>query len=432
MKKTLCMLLAMLMLLGLCACGQSGTQEAKDTAPAEAAAQEEATDVAYRVAVTDEQGNPIPGVKLQFCDDASCTMGDTDGNGVAVFPAKEGSYTVHVLKAPEDFVGTEEEFAFPEADTQLQITLKTLTPAFSKPTIGFSFYNPEAYENSKGTIEWEANRLTYDIYVLNPRYYAVPKGDTDALWALQDVYGKLYEYEDLFDVLCVLKDGSEAEAYLKDNIRPSSGWEAFSLQEIGSAGNLTCFLAQRSFPEEELEQYKSAMGEFYEEFTSLREDRETFLSGVRLREPQPEILSFETQDLDGNPVNLADVFADHKVTMVNLWATWCAPCKEELPGLEQLNRSFAEQDCQIIGICMNCSIGGDTSEAKEILEQAGVTYLNLVVPDTEQELLKIDSYPTSYFVDSEGKNLTVPVPYAYSNVSAYNQDLASALARLEG
>ena len=62
-------------------------------------------------------------------------------------------------------------------------------------------------------------------------------------------------------------------------------------------------------------------------------------------------VSFETQDLDGNPVTSEELFADHKITMVNVWATWCSNCKAEMEELEALNKVWSALDCQIIGIC---------------------------------------------------------------------------------
>ncbi|MDO5702839.1 MAG: redoxin domain-containing protein, partial [Lachnospiraceae bacterium] len=58
---------------------------------------------AYRVIVTDEEGNPVPDAMVQFCDDSSCTIGETDEEGVAVFEKPEGVYEVHVEEAPEGF-----------------------------------------------------------------------------------------------------------------------------------------------------------------------------------------------------------------------------------------------------------------------------------------------------------------------------------------
>ena len=98
MKKTVCLLLAVLLFAGLSA-----------TAFADAGCGNKAP-AAYEVLVTDEAGNPVKGVTIQFCSDTTCTMGKTDENGVAVFEMEEGPiYTIHVLKVPEGYVknGTE-------------------------------------------------------------------------------------------------------------------------------------------------------------------------------------------------------------------------------------------------------------------------------------------------------------------------------------
>ena len=417
MKKNLCILLAMSLMFGLCACGQSAGQGGGTAAPAQEKA-EEAPDVAYTVFLADPDGAPIPGAKVQFCDDETCTVGDTDENGNAVFMAKEGAYTVHVLKAPEGYIGTEEEFSFPDAGRELQITLNVPKPVLDRPIIGISYYNPEKYEEIKGIIYWEVTRVDADAYVLSPTYYTKDYSSSAGL----------------YDVLCVHTDESEAEAFLKDTVKPSIGWDAYTLETVGTAGNLTCFLAQQNLSEDQLEQYKSMLGENYDEFIDLRTDKETFLSGIRLQEPAPEILALETEDLDGNAVTLSDVLAGHKVTMVNLWATWCEPCVSELPELQELCESFEAKDCQIIGICMDSHPGGDVTEAKAILAEAGVTYLNLRAPKEEIELLQITTFPTTYFVDSEGKLLTMPFEGAYVGYTdyVYSGQLQQALDKLEG
>ena len=84
MKKTLCTLLALLMLSGLAACGGSASAPAGEPAPAaEAPAVEEpfaaeVPEVSCLVKVEDPDGYPVPGVTLQLCDDTACIRGETD------------------------------------------------------------------------------------------------------------------------------------------------------------------------------------------------------------------------------------------------------------------------------------------------------------------------------------------------------------------
>ena len=69
----------------------------------------------------------------------------------------------------------------------------------------------------------------------------------------------------------------------------------------------------------------------------------------------------------------------------------------------------------------------------KILEDAGVTYLNLLAPKEEVELLQISTYPTTYFVNSEGKLLTMQLQGAYPSpyTWVYTNALKEALSKLE-
>ena len=118
-------------------------------------------------------------------------------------------------------------------------------------------------------------------------------------------------------------------------------------------------------------------------------------------------VSFETTDLDGNPVTSEELFRDKKVTMINFWATWCPYCVAELPELEKFNNAMQAHGCQVIGVCED----GDENaeEARRILSENGVTYTNLVFTENMASMFPHQLLPTTYFVDSEGKILTEPV-----------------------
>lgn len=78
----------------------------------------------YEVLVKDEAGKPVSGVRIQFCSDTECLMGTTDENGSAVFDQKAGSYTIHVLMAPEGYAADDTEYAAPAQPGQVTIVLK--------------------------------------------------------------------------------------------------------------------------------------------------------------------------------------------------------------------------------------------------------------------------------------------------------------------
>ena len=138
------------------------------------------------------------------------------------------------------------------------------------------------------------------------------------------------------------------------------------------------------------------------------------IGGVELTDPiehatEGTAIHFETTDLDGNPVNSDELFAGHPITMINLWGTWCGPCKAELPELEEISKEYAAKGCQVIGIVTDAEDEKTIQEAKDILAEKGVTYVNLAAFEELMDILPQESWPTSYFVDEHGCLLGEPV-----------------------
>ena len=175
------------------------------------------------------------------------------------------------------------------------------------------------------------------------------------------------------------------------------------------------------------------MGDCFEEFEEIVTYRDTFLSALTLKAPDQqktnleigETVAFETTDLYGNPISSKDLFAAGKVTMINLWATWCHACRKELPELAKIAKEYEGRGCRIVGICLDADEEGIPEEAKEILKEAGVEYLNLVPPEGVDNLLPTISYPTSFFFDSEGRLIVEPIRGAY--IEEYRPALDKAL-----
>ena len=121
---------------------------------------------------------------------------------------------------------------------------------------------------------------------------------------------------------------------------------------------------------------------------------------------------FSSTDIDGNPVDKS-VFADAKLTMVNIWGTFCAPCIEEMPDLADINREYADKGFQIVGLPMDL-LGIDgalqdykVEDAREIIETTGADYLH-IMPNAELNAAKlsaVDAVPETIFVDSEGNQI---------------------------
>lgn len=119
--------------------------------------------------------------------------------------------------------------------------------------------------------------------------------------------------------------------------------------------------------------------------------------------------SFTAQDLDGNQVDQT-IFADAKLTMINVWGTFCTPCLEEMPDLAELSREYQEKGIQMVGICSDTvnaakELDQDQIEkAKELAEQTGADYLHIAMSGTLVDTLlpQVMAVPMTIFVDSEG------------------------------
>jgi len=90
-------------------------------------------------------------------------------------------------------------------------------------------------------------------------------------------------------------------------------------------------------------------------------------------EAAPVTIGFEATDLEGNAVS-SDVFAQSKLTMLNVWATYCGPCLNEMPELDELATEYDGADFQLIGIISDVMEGEDQSQAKSLVQETGADY----------------------------------------------------------
>ena len=120
-------------------------------------------------------------------------------------------------------------------------------------------------------------------------------------------------------------------------------------------------------------------------------------SGVRISHRAPEFHAVDLATRDS--VSLADYRGS--VTLVNIWATWCLPCKEEIPYLEQLHGKHAGQGLQIIGVSIDAR--GDESKIDEFAREFGMTYPIWRDPEerVNARFLAI-GVPSTYLIDRDG------------------------------
>jgi thiol-disulfide isomerase/thioredoxin len=133
--------------------------------------------------------------------------------------------------------------------------------------------------------------------------------------------------------------------------------------------------------------------------------------------------AFSAQSLKDETVTNA-IFADAKLTAVNIWATWCPPCLAEMPDLGRLGRSMPEGS-QLVGIVLDAD--ESMEEAGAILTKAQADFLQILpVKEMNPVLSKVDAIPTTIFVDSQGNIVGAPLVGSRSE-KAYRDEIEKRL-----
>lgn len=119
--------------------------------------------------------------------------------------------------------------------------------------------------------------------------------------------------------------------------------------------------------------------------------------GLEIGQKAPD---FTLETLDGTMVSLQDVKG--KKVLLNFWASWCIPCKEEMPHMQKVYEQYNDQNVEILAI--NLTFGKETPEdAKAFAEELGLTFPILLDRGGKiGDLYKIIPIPTSYFIDEDG------------------------------
>ena len=125
----------------------------------------------------------------------------------------------------------------------------------------------------------------------------------------------------------------------------------------------------------------------------------------------PILTTFTTMDMDKNPVD-QQILSGHKLTMINVWGTFCDPCIREMPDLGELSSAYGD-DFQILGIVIDATdrnlqtLPEKIAKAKEIISTTHADYLH-VLPSASLNkafLSEVSSVPTTIFVDENGNQI---------------------------
>lgn len=115
---------------------------------------------------------------------------------------------------------------------------------------------------------------------------------------------------------------------------------------------------------------------------------------------------FTLDTLDGNQVTLSELRG--RIVVINFWATWCLPCREETPALEKAYKQYKDSDAVILGV--NLTNQDLVRDVESFVQEFGLTYPILL--DREGSvgyLYQVNGLPTTFFLNREGVIRTVLV-----------------------
>lgn len=108
---------------------------------------------------------------------------------------------------------------------------------------------------------------------------------------------------------------------------------------------------------------------------------------------------FSLKDLNGKEVEIRQFKGN--VVFLNFWATWCGPCKEEMPGMEVLHKQFKEKNFVLLTISVDYE---GIKPVREFMSKQQYTFPVLLDPQGETlDLFEVKGIPTTFLIDKKGK-----------------------------
>ncbi len=138
--------------------------------------------------------------------------------------------------------------------------------------------------------------------------------------------------------------------------------------------------------------------------------------GERKRAPD-----FTLKDVDGKPVKLSDYKG--KVVLLNFWATWCGPCKIEIPWFMDFEQTYKDKNFAVLGVSLD-EDGWDS--VKPYIAQKKINYRVMIGTEQVAQLYgEVDSLPTTFMIDREGRVAAVHIGLV--SKSDYTHDIVQLL-----
>jgi len=169
---------------------------------------------------------------------------------------------------------------------------------------------------------------------------------------------------------------------------------------IGKTKNYIYFFSYNTLEEMDISTEDQENFATFYKFLDLVEGSIDIYEPIKPKSSSLEFLEFSSVDLEGKTVT-SKIFEKNRLTLVNFWGTYCAPCIDEMPELGKIAQEY--EGLGVLGIVIDGT--GNQEIAKKILSKSKATFTNILVSQELQSgiLQTIKAVPTTIFVDSKGK-----------------------------
>jgi len=137
----------------------------------------------------------------------------------------------------------------------------------------------------------------------------------------------------------------------------------------------------------------------------------TSVDQIHTGAPAPQ---FQLNSNNGKPLSLADLKG--RIVLVNFWASWCGPCRKEMPLLEQLNRQYRTKGVTLMGV----NVEPDSAAATDWLKATPVSFPILFDVDSKvSKLYQVEGMPNTVILDRKGNVRYIHRGYSAGAESEY-------------
>ena len=131
-----------------------------------------------------------------------------------------------------------------------------------------------------------------------------------------------------------------------------------------------------------------------------------------------EAPDFTLKSRDGDNLRLSEERGN--IVIVNFWASWCGPCREELPEFEALYQNYADMGVTVYAV----NVDDQSEKANKLLEDISVSFPVLYDPDGEvSELYDVSAMPTTVMIDRDGVARLMHKGYKSGDEAKYEEAL---------